>query len=163
MTVYDFTARRITGETVPLSTWRGQVLLVVNVASRCGFTPQYRGLETLHRRYRARGFSVLGFPCNQFGRQEPGDEAEVAAFCAERFDITFTLFAKIQVNGPDAHPLYRFLKHERPGRLGFERVTWNFTKFLVDRQGRVRARFGSRTTPDRLAADVERLLGNADP
>jgi glutathione peroxidase len=158
MTVFEFTARGITGELRPLSAWQGQVLLVVNVASRCAFTPQYRGLEALHRRYHPRGFSVLGFPCNQFGRQEPDDEAAIAAFCAGRFALTFPLFAKIQVNGPHAHPLYRHLKHARPGWFGLERIPWNFTKFLVDRHGVVRERFGPRRTPERLAPHVEALL-----
>jgi glutathione peroxidase len=161
VTPFDFTARTITGETLPLSIYRGHVCLIVNVASRCGFTPQYQGLEALHRRYAARGFTVLGFPCNQFGRQEPGDERAIAAFCAERYDITFPLFAKIDVNGPDAHPLYRYLKRERTGWLGLERISWNFTKFLVDREGRVRARFGSRMRPERLAGPVEALLGQS--
>ncbi len=158
MDLSRYTARTLTGETVPLSTYGGQVLLVVNVASRCGFTPQYRGLEALHRWHRDRGFSVLGFPCNQFGRQEPGDEAAIAAFCEERFQVTFPLFAKIEVNGPDAHPFYRDLKHARPGWFGIERIGWNFTKFLVDRAGHVRARFGPRRTPERIARPVERLL-----
>jgi glutathione peroxidase len=153
-----YTARAVTGETVSLSSYRGQVLLIVNVASRCGFTPQYRGLEALHRRYRDRGFAVLGFPCNQFGGQEPGDEAAIAAFCAERFDVTFPLFAKLDVNGPHTHPLYRHLKHERSGWFGVERIGWNFTKFLVDRAGHVRARFGPRRTPERIGRHVERLL-----
>jgi len=158
MTLFEFTARTIAGETMRLSAFRNQVVLVVNVASRCGFTPQYQGLEALHRRYLPRGFTVLGFPCNQFGRQEPGDEAAISRFCAERFDITFPLFAKVDVNGPHAHPLYRFLKHERPGWLGLERIPWNFTKFLVDRQGHVHARFNPRTVPERLARHVEALL-----
>jgi glutathione peroxidase len=158
MSLSTYTARAVTGETVALSSYRGHVLLIVNVASRCGFTPQYRGLEALHRRYRDRGFAVLGFPCNQFGGQEPGDEAAIAAFCAERFDVTFPLFAKIDVNGPDTHPLYRHLKHERPGWFGVERIGWNFTKFLVDRTGAVRARFGPRRTPERIGRHVEQLL-----
>ena len=158
VTVHEFTARAITGGAVPLATWRGQVLLIVNVASRCGFTPQYGGLEALFRRYRDRGFAVLGFPCNQFGGQEPGDEAAIAAFCRDRFDVTFPLFAKIDVNGPQAHPLYVHLKHERPGWFGVERIGWNFTKFLVDRNGHVRARFGPRRRPEAIAPEVEALL-----
>jgi glutathione peroxidase len=156
--LHHFTARSITGEAVPLGAWRGQVLLIVNVASRCGFTPQYRGLEALYRRFRDRGFAVLGFPCNQFGGQEPGDESAIAAFCRDRFGVTFPLFAKVEVNGPNADALYRYLKHERPGWLGIERIGWNFTKFLVDREGRVRARFGPRATPEAIAPQVERLL-----
>ena len=158
MSVSTYTARAITGETVSLSIYQGQVLLIVNVASRCGFTPQYRGLEALYRRYRDRGFAVLGFPCNQFGGQEPDDEAAIAAFCAERFDVTFPLFAKIDVNGPHAHPLYRHLRHERPGWFGVERIGWNFTKFLVDRAGHVRARFGPRKTPEQIGRHVEGVL-----
>ncbi len=163
MTIYDFTARAITGEPVALSAYRGQVCLIVNVASRCGFTPQYRGLEALYRRFKDRGFTVLGFPCNQFGRQEPESEEAIAAFCADRFDVTFPLFARIDVNGPGAHPLYQFLTRERPGWLGVRRIGWNFTKFLGDRAGGVAARFGSRTTPDDLAPDVERLLRREPP
>jgi glutathione peroxidase len=156
--VHDFTARSIAGKPVPLATWGGQVVLIVNVASRCGFTPQYAGLEALYRRYRGRGFAVLGFPCNQFGGQEPGDEAAIAAFCKDRFDVTFPLFTKVDVNGPRAHPLYRYLKQARPGWFGLQRIGWNFTKFLVDRDGHVRARFGPRKTPNRIAGEVERLL-----
>jgi glutathione peroxidase len=156
--VHDFTARSIAGEPVPLGRYGGHVLLIVNVASRCGFTPQYAGLEALYRRFRDRGFAVLGFPCNQFGGQEPGDESAIAAFCRDRFDVTFPLFAKIDVNGPGAHPLYRHLTQARPGWLGIQRINWNFTKFLVDRDGRVRARFGPRKTPERMAGEVERLL-----
>jgi glutathione peroxidase len=158
MSLYDLTVRGITGGDVPLAAWRGQVLLIVNVASRCGFTPQYRGLEVLHRRYLARGFAVLGFPCNQFRGQEPDDEATIAAFCRDRFDVTFPLFAKVDVNGPGADPLYQHLKRERPGWFGIARIGWNFTKFLVDRQGQVRARFGPRVTPERIAPRVEALL-----
>ncbi len=153
--VYDFSARTIAGEPMPLSVYRGQVLVIVNVASRCGFTPQYRGLEDLYRRYRDRGVTVLGFPCNQFGGQEPGDEAAIAAFCARTFDITFPLFARIQVNGPQAHPLYVHLKRERPGWFGVQRIGWNFTKFLVDRSGGVHARFGPPRTPEAIAPRVE--------
>jgi glutathione peroxidase len=156
--VHDFTARSIAGKPVPLATWGGQVVLIVNVASRCGFTPQYAGLEALYRRYRGRGFAVLGFPCNQFGGQEPGDEAAIAAFCKDRFDVTFPLFTKVDVNGPRAHPLYRYLKQARPGWFGLQRIGWNFTKFLVDRDGQVSARFGPRKTPEQMAGEVERLL-----
>lgn len=156
--MYDLELTRIDGATESMAVYRGRVLLIVNVASRCGFTPQYAGLEALYRRFRDRGFAVLGFPCNQFGGQEPGDESAIAAFCRDRFDVTFPLFAKIDVNGPGAHPLYRHLTQARPGWLGIQRINWNFTKFLVDRDGRVRARFGPRKTPERMAGEVERLL-----
>ena len=158
MTIYDFSARSIAGETVPLSIYRGQVCLIVNVASRCGFTPQYRALEALFRRHQARGFTVLGFPCNQFGHQEPDDEATISRFCRETFDVTFPLFGKIDVNGRDAHPLFRYLKAERRGWFGVAAITWNFTKFLVDREGRVDARFGPRQPPDALEPHIVRLL-----
>ena len=137
MTVYDHSARSLDGSERPLSEFRGQVLLIVNVASRCGFTPQYAGLEALYRSYRDRGFAVLGFPCNQFGSQEPGTEADIQSFCATTYDVSFPMFAKVEVNGADAHPLYRYLKGERPGILGTEAIKWNFTKFLVDRNGSV--------------------------
>ncbi len=142
----------------PLSDFAGKVLLIVNVASRCGFTPQYKGLEALHRRFAARGFAVLGFPCNQFGAQEPGTEAEIGAFCSTTYDVTFPMFAKIEVNGPGTHPLYAHLKAAAPGLLGTQRIKWNFTKFLVDAQGRVVRRYGPSTSPDAIAKDVEALL-----
>ncbi len=156
--VYDFSARRIDGSEQPLSDYAGQVLLIVNVASQCGFTPQYAGLEALWRKYRDRGFAVLGFPCNQFGAQEPGSEAEIAQFCRARYDVTFPLFAKIEVNGEQAHPLYRHLKSAVPGVLGTEAIKWNFTKFLVDRQGRVVSRHAPTTAPADLEREIEALL-----
>lgn len=156
--VYDFTATNITGAELPLRTFEGQVLLIVNTASACGFTPQYAQLEALHRRLAPRGFSVLGFPCNQFGGQEPGDSQTIAAFCSQTYDVTFPLFARIEVNGDNAHPLYHFLKRERPGILGSEAIKWNFTKFVVDRYGKVVARHGSTTKPDALTKDIESLL-----
>jgi glutathione peroxidase len=158
LSLYDLSARDITGSERPLADYRGQVLLIVNVASRCGFTPQYEGLEALQRQYGDRGFTVLAFPCNQFGAQEPGDEAEIQAFCRTRYDVSFPLFAKIEVNGAEAHPLYRFLKAEQPGILGTEGIKWNFTKFLVDREGRVVRRFAPTDTPASLAAHIESLL-----
>lgn len=161
-TVYDFSAPLLDGREQALAELRGQVLLVVNTASKCGFTPQYAALEKLYRAYRNRGFSVLGFPSNQFGAQEPGTATEIASFCETRFGVTFPLFAKIDVNGPGAHPLYRFLKQERPGIFGFFAagdIRWNFTKFLVDRQGHVVARFGPAKRPEKLAGAIERLLG----
>jgi glutathione peroxidase len=156
--LYDLELTRIDGATESMAVYRGRVLLIVNVASRCGFTPQYAGLEALHRKYADRGFSVLGFPCNQFGRQEPGREDEIRRFCAETYDVTFPLFAKVDVNGPRAHPLYRYLKSERRGVLGTSAIKWNFTKFLVDGAGRVVARFGSAVPRARLDAEVARLL-----
>ncbi len=157
-TLYDFSAQTIDGQPQALDAFRGQVLLIVNVASQCGFTPQYTGLEALYRKYREEGFSVLGFPCDQFGHQEPGDEAEIKSFCALRYDVTFPLFAKIEVNGDDAHPLYRFLKSEKKGLLGSEAIKWNFTKFLVDRQGNVVKRYAPQDTPESLEGELEPLL-----
>jgi glutathione peroxidase len=158
-TIYDFEAARLDGTPGTLADYRGKVLLVVNTASRCGFTPQYAGLEALYRKYRDRGLEVLGFPCNQFGAQEPGDAAEIAAFCSTRYDVSFPMFAKVEVNGDGAHPLFRHLKHEAPGLLGSEAIKWNFTKFLVDREGRVVERHAPNTSPEKLEEDVVRLLG----
>ncbi|WP_421989295.1 glutathione peroxidase [Roseococcus sp.] len=155
---YDFTARDITGAETPLERYRGQVLLIVNTASKCGFTPQYEGLETLHRELSGRGLAVLGFPCNQFGAQEPGDAAEIASFCKLTYDVDFPVFAKVEVNGPGAHPLFAWLKSEARGFLGSSSIKWNFTKFLVDRQGRAVKRFGSSTKPQAIRGAIERLL-----
>jgi len=141
-----------------LSAYAGQVLLIVNTASRCGFTPQYADLEALHRRYRDRGFAVLAFPCNQFGAQEPGDAEEIARFCTTRYDVTFPVFAKIEVNGRGAAPLFAHLKRAAPGLLGSRAIKWNFTKFLVDRSGRVVRRYAPATSPGDIAADIEALL-----
>ncbi|HET8551922.1 MAG TPA: glutathione peroxidase [Gammaproteobacteria bacterium] len=149
----------IDGRQETMATWDGKVLLIVNVASRCGFTPQYAGLESLYRRYRNDGLVVLGFPCNQFAHQEPGTEAEIQEFCSTNYDVTFPLFAKIDVNGPDTHPLYRYLKAKRSGLFG-NRIKWNFTKFIVDRDGRVYKRFAPTVTPDRIAGDLADLLRN---
>jgi glutathione peroxidase len=157
-TIYDFTAKSIDGRDVPLSDYRGKVLLVVNTASKCGFTPQYEGLEKLHEDYAARDFAVLGFPCNQFGAQEPGDEAEIANFCKLTYDVSFPMFAKIDVNGDAAHPLYRYLKGQAKGLLGSEAIKWNFTKFLVARDGKVVDRFAPTTRPEALKAEIEKLL-----
>ncbi len=157
MTVHDFTARLTTGEERSLAAYRGQVLLIVNVASRCGFTPQYAGLEQLQQRFGPRGFSVLAFPCDQFGHQEPGTDAEIAAFCDRSYGVTFPLFAKIEVNGAGAHPLYVWLKQQRRGLLG-RAIRWNFTKFLIGRDGAVLGRFAPTKTPARLAGPVERAL-----
>jgi len=161
-TVFDYSAPLLDGHEQSLAQFRGQVLLIVNTASKCGFTPQYAGLEALYQTYRDRGFAVLGFPSNQFGAQEPGSAAEIATFCETRFAVTFPLFAKIEVNGPAAHPLYRLLKREQPGLLGVfgsGNIRWNFTKFLVDRNGRVTARYGPARKPEKLAGAIERLLG----
>lgn len=157
-TVYDFTVKSIDGREQPLLDFRGKALLIVNVASKCGFTPQYDGLEKLQREYGPRGFSVLGFPCNQFGKQEPGDEAEIQNFCKLSYDVSFPLFAKVEVNGSGEAPLYSFLKHERPGLLGLKAIKWNFTKFLVDREGRVVERFAPTAKPDSLRGSIESLL-----
>jgi glutathione peroxidase len=157
-TVYDFEALGIDLAPVPLARFRGQALLIVNVASRCGFTPQYTGLERLHRAHHERGFSVLGFPCNQFGQQEPGDETEIRKFCSSQFAVSFPLFARIRVNGPDAHPLYQFLKQERPGLLGTEAIKWNFTKFLVGRDGLPLRRYGPNDTPESIEPALVELL-----
>ncbi len=157
MSLYDFTARLGTGQEQSLSAYRGKVLLIVNVASKCGFTPQYKGLQALQERFGPRGFSVLGFPCDQFGHQEPGTDAEIAAFCDTSFGVTFPLFAKIAVNGSGAHPLYAWLKQQKGGLLG-DGIKWNFTKFLVDRDGAVRDRFAPTTTPESLAKQIEALL-----
>jgi glutathione peroxidase len=158
-TVHDFDVRTSTGDTISLGTYAGQVLLIVNVASRCGYTPQYAGLERLYRRYSDRGFLVLGFPCNQFGGQEPGPDDEIQAFCDSTYGITFPVFAKVRVNGPDADPLFAFLTSRKKGWMGVKRIAWNFTKFLVDRKGMVLARFGTRTKPDQLDAVIERAFG----
>ena len=155
--VYDFSAKSLAGEEVSLQRFEGQVLLIVNTASKCGFTPQYRGLEELHREYAPRGFAVLGFPCNQFGAQEPGSAGDIGAFCQSQYDVTFPMFDKIDVNGRGAHPLYDYLKREKSGLLGSS-IKWNFTKFLVDRQGQVTARHAPTTRPESLKRDIEALL-----
>jgi len=158
LSVYDFTAETLEGAPAPLSDYRGQVLLIVNTASKCGFTPQYEGLEKLWREYRDKGFSVLGFPCNQFGAQEPGDAAEIANFCSLTYDVSFPMMKKIDVNGPAAHPLYAWLKKQKRGILGTEGIKWNFTKFLIGRDGEVRARFAPTDTPDSLKSAIEAAL-----
>ena len=155
--VYDFTARSLAGEDVRLKRFEGQVLLIVNTASACGFTPQYQGLESLHRDLAPRGFSVLGFPCNQFGGQEPGSAKDIAAFCESNYDVTFPMFDKIDVNGANAHPLYSYLKGEKSGLLGAA-IKWNFTKFVVDRVGRVVARHAPTARPEGLRQAIEALL-----
>jgi glutathione peroxidase len=156
--VYDFSATSLDGHEVALRSYQGKVLLIVNTASKCGFTPQYQGLEELYQRYRPRGLVVLGFPCNQFGAQEPGAAAEIAAFCQKNYGVTFPMFGKIEVNGAGAHPLYRWLKQSAPGLLGSEAIKWNFTKFLLDRSGRVKDRFAPATAPAALKKEIEALL-----
>ena len=155
--VYDFSAKSLAGEDVPLRRYEGQVLLIVNTASACGFTPQYKGLEALQRELAPRGFSVLGFPCNQFGAQEPGDAKAIEAFCESKYHVTFPIFAKIDVNGSNAHPLYQYLKNEKSGLLGAS-IKWNFTKFLVDRSGKVVARHAPTAKPEGLTKEIEALL-----
>ena len=160
-TVYDFSAKTIDGREISMRDFEGKVLLIVNTASKCGFTPQYEGLEALHRKYGPKGFAVLGFPCNQFGGQEPGDAAEIANFCKLTYDVDFPLFAKIDVNGDQAHPLFQMLKAQAPGLLGSEAIKWNFTKFLVDRHGRVQERFAPTTKPEALGGEIEKMLAHA--
>lgn len=160
--VHAFRATRLDGGETGLDAWRGQVLLIVNTASECGFTPQYAGLEALYRKFRDKGFAILGFPCDQFGGQEPGDAATIAAFCRINYDVTFPMFAKIEVNGENAHPLYDHLKRAATGMLGTEAIKWNFTKFLVDRAGRVVKRFAPATKPEELAGEIETLLAAGD-
>ena len=157
-TITDFEVKAADGGAVSLDTWRGKVLLIVNTASKCGFTPQYEGLEALHRKYAERGFEVLAFPCNQFGAQEPGDAKEIANFCSLTYDVTFPVFAKVDVNGGGADPLFERLKADAPGVLGSKAVKWNFTKFLVDRSGKTVRRYAPTTKPEDLAADIEALL-----
>jgi len=158
MTVYDFAFPLPEGDTRPLSDFTGRVLLIVNTASQCGFTPQYEGLEALHRDYHERGLTVLGYPCNQFGQQEPGDAEEIRTFCTTRYDVTFPLARKIAVNGEEADPLWRYLKSQQAGLMGSRTIKWNFTKFLIDRKGQVVARYGSMIKPEQLRRDIENLL-----
>lgn len=157
--IYDFSARDIDGNERSLAEYRGRALLVVNVASKCGFTPQYKGLEALQQEYGAQGFDVLGFPCDQFGHQEPGDEAAIRDFCSLTYDVSFPMFGKIDVNGEKAHPLYRWLKSEKRGLLGTEGIKWNFTKFLIDREGQVVDRYAPTDTPEKIAKDLPKVLG----
>jgi glutathione peroxidase len=156
--LYDIPVMTIDGEAITLERYRGKAMLIVNVASRCGFTPQYAGLEALYQKYKHRGFVVLGFPCNQFGHQEPGTETEIRAFCDNHYIVTFPLFAKIDVNGPNAHPLYRYLKAAKKGLLGRETIAWNFTKFLVDKNGDVLRRYGPRRKPETIDKDVAAVV-----
>ncbi|CAL8474275.1 glutathione peroxidase [Caballeronia sp. S22] len=156
--IYGFSAETLDGATVGLDTYRDKVLLIVNTASECGFTPQYKGLQEIYQQFSARGFEVLGFPCNQFGKQEPGDAGQIGAFCEKNYGVTFPMFAKIEVNGANAHPLYKYLKDKEPGLLGIEAIKWNFTKFLVDRKGSVIKRYAPQTKPESITEDIEKLL-----
>jgi glutathione peroxidase len=158
MNVFDFQALSLDGSPVDLSRYRGQVLLIVNTASECGFTPQYKGLEQVYEQYRDRGLEVLGFPCNQFGKQEPGTEAEIGAFCEKNYGVTFPMFSKVDVNGDEAHPLFKHLKQSAPGVLGTEGIKWNFTKFLINKDGSVFKRYAPQTKPEEIAGDIEKLL-----
>ena len=158
-TAFDFSATTLEGDEQPLKAYKGKALLIVNVASKCGFTPQYAGLEALYRKFKDDGLVVLGFPCDQFGHQEPGDADEIRNFCSLEYDVTFPLFSKIEVNGDKAHPLYRWLKSEKAGFLGSEAIKWNFTKFLVGRDGRVLKRYAPQDAPESLAKDIEAALG----
>ncbi|MEH0194762.1 glutathione peroxidase [Caulobacter sp. CCNWLY153] len=158
MSVYDFSAKTLEGKDASLADYRGQVLLIVNTASKCGLTPQYEGLEALYKANKDRGLTILGFPCNQFGAQEPGTAEEIGSFCSLTYDVTFPMMAKIDVNGPSAHPLYAWLKKQQKGVLGTEGIKWNFTKFLIDRDGNVVERFAPTTKPEDLQAAVEALL-----
>lgn len=157
-TIYDFTVNQLDGSPLPLADLKGKVMLIVNTASRCGFTPQYEGLETLHQQYNEQGLAILGFPCNQFGKQEPGSITEISAFCQKNYGVSFTMCEKIEVNGNNAAPLYQFLKAEKPGVLGSEGIKWNFTKFLVSRNGSVLKRYSSATKPADIAQDIESAL-----
>jgi glutathione peroxidase len=156
--IYDFTAKSLQGKDVPLSEFRDKVLLIVNTASKCGFTPQYEGLEKIYEKLHGEGLTVLGFPCNQFGHQEPGSEDEIGAFCQKNYGVSFPMFAKIDVNGEDAHPLYKFLKKQEKGVLGTQAIKWNFTKFLIDKDGNPVERYGSTTKPEDLEGDIRKLL-----
>ncbi len=156
--IYQYSATTISGQEKPIADFKGQVILVVNTASKCGFTPQFKGLEALYEKYKDRGLMVLGFPCNQFANQDPADNDEISQFCELNYGVTFPMFAKIDVNGDNAHPLFRHLKSEAPGLLGSEAIKWNFTKFLVDRNGKVVDRYASTTEPEKIAKDIEKLL-----
>ncbi len=156
--IYDYAAKRLDGAEEPLASYKDKVLLIVNTASKCGFTPQYEGLEELQRTCAPRGFAVLGFPCNQFGNQEPGDEAAIGGFCRLTYGVSFPMFAKIEVNGDRAHPLYKYLKAEKPGLLGLQAIKWNFTKFLVDRSGKVVKRFAPTTKPKDIRSEIDKIL-----
>ena len=156
--LYDFEFKDLQGNVFPMQQLEGKVLLVVNTASQCGFTPHYRGLQELQKKYEARGFSVLGFPCNQFGGQEPGSSEDIAQFCELKYQVSFPMHEKVEVNGQNAHPLFQLLKKEAPGLLGTQKIKWNFTKFLIGKDGQVKDRFGPKTTPEKIAKHIEALL-----
>lgn len=156
--IYDFSANSLEGQPVSLSTFKDKVLLIVNTASQCGFTPQYQGLQSIYNKFETQGFAVLGFPCNQFGQQEPGTATEIQSFCETRFGVTFPLFEKVDVNGSNAHPLFKYLTKSAPGIFGTEGIKWNFTKFLVDRSGKVVKRYPSTTKPEEIEKDIQALL-----
>ena len=156
--IYDIRCQGITGEDQPLRTYKNKVLLIVNTASQCGFTPQFKGLEALYKRYHSLGFEVLGFPCNQFGSQDPGSQEEILTFCQTNYNVSFPMFSKIDVNGPHTHPLFHYLKKEAPGVMGSKAIKWNFTKFLIDKFGRIQKRFAPTTKPETIAQSIEALL-----
>ena len=156
--IYNFSCTNVNGEEISLSDYSGKALLIVNTASKCGFTPQYQGLQDLYKEYSGKGLEILGFPCNQFGNQEPGSDKEISLFCSAKYDITFPLFSKIEVNGPAAHPLFKFLTSSKPGLLGSEKIKWNFTKFLINKSGEPIKRFSPRTPPEQLSSDITDLL-----
>ena len=156
--IYDFSARTLQGKNISLSEFKGKALLIVNTASKCGFTPQYAGLESLYEKLNGKGLTVLGFPCNQFGKQEPGGPDEIGAFCQMNYGVSFPMFNKVDVNGPNAHPLYDYLKSEQPGILGTKNIKWNFTKFLVDKSGKVVERFAPMTKPEDIQETIEKVL-----
>jgi glutathione peroxidase len=156
--IYDFTANDLDGKPVSMADFRGKPMLIVNTASKCGFTPQYTGLEAMYRRHKEEGLAVMGFPCDQFGHQEPGDADEIRNFCSLNYDVSFPMYEKVEVNGSGAHPLWQWLKKEKPGLLGMEGIKWNFTKFLVDRNGRVVKRYAPTDTPEKIEADLAQVL-----
>ena len=158
--IFNFSCKDINGEEINLSDYSGKVLLIVNTASKCGFTPQYKGLQDLYKKYFNQGFEILGFPCNQFGSQEPGTDQEIVEFCNINYDVTFPLFSKIEVNGPSAHPLFSFLTSDKPGLLGTKAIKWNFTKFLINRNGEPVKRFSSKTAPEEISSEILDLLEN---
>ena len=158
MYIYNFSCTNVNGEETSLSDYSGKALLIVNTASKCGFTPQYQGLQDLYKEYSGKGLEILGFPCNQFGNQEPGSDEEISLFCSTKYDVTFPLFSKIEVNGPAAHPLFKFLTSSKPGLLGSEKIKWNFTKFLINKSGEPIKRFSPRTPPEQLSSDITDLL-----